>query len=139
MLSTKTEYAIRGLVELAGAQEKRPVAVREVSERQNLPAKYMEHIFKSLKSAGILKSIKGAAGGYILQKSPDEISLQEIMSAIAEEPVSLNCHGREGIREYCVGLPCDFLSVWIEIEKELENHLAEIKLSRFIVNNEERI
>jgi len=138
MLSTKTEYAIRGLVELAHQQENRPVAIRELSARQNLPAKYMEHIFNNLKSAGIIKSVKGASGGYILKRTPEEISLQEIMRAISDEPVSLNCQGRERMREYCVGIPCDFLSVWLEIEKELENHLADIKLSRFVITNKER-
>ncbi|MBW6516836.1 MAG: Rrf2 family transcriptional regulator [Candidatus Cloacimonetes bacterium] len=131
-LTTKTEYAIRGLIELAMQPAKKPLAIRELCEKQNLPIKYMEQIFRKLKSAGLLNSIKGAYGGYILNRPPSRISLKEIMSAIDDQPVKLNCCGKEGQRSYCVGEPCDFFNVWEEIESELDTHLSQIHLSRFL-------
>lgn len=137
-LTTKIEYAIRGLLELAMQPEKKPLAIRELCEKQNLPAKYMEQIFRHLKSAGILQSQKGAYGGYLLNRPPSQISLKEIMSAINEKPVRLNCCGKDGHRSYCVGEPCDFYAVWEEIEDELNTHFSGIHLSRFLYNREEQ-
>lgn len=136
-LATKTEYAIRGLIELARQPDKKPLAIRELCEKQHLPVKYMEQIFRRLKRAGLLKSLKGSRGGYLLQRLPEEITLQEIMSAIDEEPVRLNCCGHEGAREYCIGAPCNFYSVWEEIEDELDKHFSKIHLSRFLNTREE--
>ncbi len=136
-LTTKTEYAIRGLIELASQPGKKPLAIRELCEKQNLPVKYMEQIFRQLKQAGLLQSIKGAYGGYILNLPPSRISLKDIMTAIDDQPNRLNCCGKDGHRSYCVGQPCTFFNVWEEIESELDNHLSDIYLTRFLNNQEE--
>ncbi len=136
MMTTKTEYAIRGLIELARQPDQMPVAIREICEKQHLPVKYLEQIFRRLKKAGIVKSIKGACGGYILNHPAGQISLKEIMSAIEDEPARLNCNGKDGYREFCVGSPCDFFAVWETIEDDLDRHLSKVKLSRFLNRKE---
>ncbi len=137
-LNTKTEYAIRGLIELARQPQQKPLAIRKLCEKQHLPFKYMEQIFRRLKSAGLLKSLKGAYGGYILNRPPAEISLKEIMCAIDDEPAKLNCCGKDGHRYFCIGEPCDFFAVWEEIERELDRHFSQISLARFLIKQGER-
>lgn len=134
-LNTKTEYAIRGLIGLATRGGENPVAIRQLCDTENLPVKYMERIFGKLKDAGLIKSLKGAYGGYVLNSDPATISLKDIMQALDDQPVKLNCDGKHGLREFCGGTPCTFLTVWEEIENEFENHLSEIRLSRFLGQN----
>ncbi len=136
MLNTKTEYAIRGLVEVARKGNNKPVAIREICEKQHLPLKYMEQIFRSLKGAGLLKSIKGSCGGYLLYRPAEEITLKEIMTAINVRPARLDCCGQDGDREYCIGNPCTFYNVWEEIESELDNYLSKVTLKRFLIPGE---
>ena len=82
-LSRKSEYALLALIDLARCYGKNELLkIMEVSERNNIPKKYLEQIFLQLKGAGYVRSIRGSRGGYELAKSPDEITLAEIIRLI---------------------------------------------------------
>ena len=131
-LTTKIEYTVRALTELAKVTDGKPVTIKEICSRQQLPAKYMEQLFRKLKRKQLINSTKGALGGYILNASPDRLSLREIMSAVEDEPVRLDCCGDKGNREFCIGSPCDFYTTWQDIKKDLDQYFGNIPLSRFI-------
>ena len=79
-LSTKSEYAFLALLECAEAySENRRVKMNEIAEHRNVPKKYLEHILYQLKQAGIVKTKRGASGGILLSKPPEQISLAEIV------------------------------------------------------------
>src|SRR3972149_3337940 len=82
-ISAKTEYACIAMMELAsqfGTGE--PVRIRRIAERHDVPPRFLVQILLQLKGAGLVASIRGAAGGYQLVKSPEEVSLGQIMEVI---------------------------------------------------------
>lgn len=78
-LSTKSEYACLALIDLSENYGAGYIKIEDICQRQGLPRKYIEQILLSLKKAGYLKSRRGADGGYMLSRKPDEISLAEIV------------------------------------------------------------
>ena len=81
-LSTKCRYGLRALVDLAVFSENGHVALHEIAGRQEISLKYLEQDFSVLRRAGIVKSVKGAQGGYLLSKSPSDIRISEIVSVL---------------------------------------------------------
>jgi Rrf2 family cysteine metabolism transcriptional repressor len=83
IISAKTEYACIAILELAarhGSGE--PVRIRDIAEAHGVPSRFLVQILLQLKSAGLVNSIRGAAGGYQLAKEPDEISLLDVMAVV---------------------------------------------------------
>jgi Rrf2 family protein len=82
-LSAKTEYACLAVLELARAYDtSEPVRIRNIAAEHGIPSRFLVQILLQLKGAGLVQSTRGAAGGYQLIKSPDEITLGEVMAVI---------------------------------------------------------
>ena len=79
MISTKGRYALRIMVDVAQHDGEMPVSVREIAQRQDISGKYMEQIISVLTRSGLLRSIRGAQGGYHLAKSPEQITVGMIL------------------------------------------------------------
>jgi Rrf2 family protein len=89
MISKKTKYALKALIQLAERHRgNKPVLISEIAERDRLPKKFLELILLELKNKGILQSKKGKGGGYLLAQPPDKISLGAILR-ILEGPLAL--------------------------------------------------
>ncbi len=76
------KYAIYGIFDLAYNGGTQPVSLHEIGSRQEIPARYLEQIFQKLRRAGLVRSKRGPGGGYVLARSPDEISLADVLCAI---------------------------------------------------------
>ncbi len=86
-ISAKTEYACIAVLELAARYDQgKPVRIREIAEANGIPSRFLVQILLQLKSAGIVGSTRGAAGGYQLVKPPDEITLAEVMAVSDGQP-----------------------------------------------------
>lgn len=86
-LSAKAEYACIALMELAASNEQPgPVRIRQIASTQGIPERFLVQILLALKTVGLVESTRGAQGGYRLAKSPDQISLAEIVDAIDGRP-----------------------------------------------------
>jgi Rrf2 family protein len=88
MISRKTKYALNALVHLTKEKDKGPVLISQIAEREKIPQKFLEAILLDLKRAGILGSKKGKGGGYYLIKSPDQVSVADIMR-LFDGPIAL--------------------------------------------------
>lgn len=87
-LSAKTEYACIAVLELAARRQVgEPVRIREIAERQGVPPRFLVQILLQLKSAGVVVSTRGAAGGYQLARKPEDVTLGEVM-AVMEGPAA---------------------------------------------------
>jgi Rrf2 family protein len=134
MLSKKCKYAIHALVYLAERYQKGPIHIQEIAEKQRIPKKFLEAILLELRNSSILHSKKGKGGGYYLNKSPQDVTLIEIIrlmdGAIAMLPcVSLNYYRpcEECIDEKICGIRHAFISVRDETLKVLQGtSLAQI-------------
>ncbi len=81
-LGTKTRYGARAMLELALNYEKKVVSTREIARRQRISPKYLENLLASLRSASLVKSVRGAQGGHTLARHPGQINLREIYEAL---------------------------------------------------------
>ena len=91
MLTNRAKYATRALLELTLRREETSVTIQEIAERQNIPVKFLEQIFSSLKMLGYVESRRGPGGGYSLRKPPEEISLGEVVRAIEGPVAPISC------------------------------------------------
>lgn len=94
-LSKKTEYALRALAELAMNQEEGNLQAQELARREKIPIKFLEQILLVLKKAGVLQSRRGAGGGYLLSRPPEQVSLGEVVRLIEGPLVLLECASEE--------------------------------------------
>ena len=89
-LTTKGQYAIQAMIDIAvhSTKSKEPISLREIAKNQNIPLPFLEQIGINLRKAGLVKSIRGSSGGYILCKDKKIISLADIMQAV-EGPINV--------------------------------------------------
>jgi len=81
-LSTKGRYGLRAIVDMAIYSNGEHVSINSIAERQNISANYLEQVFSTLRKAGLVKSVKGAQGGYSLTKTPQEITIGMIIRVL---------------------------------------------------------
>ncbi|MDP8232806.1 MAG: Rrf2 family transcriptional regulator [Candidatus Zophobacter franzmannii] len=130
-ITSKTEYSLRALIEIAGNNGV-PMSIRAISDKQKLPAKYLEHLFREMKKKGIVTSSPGSKGGYRLARSTEEITLHEIISAVEEAPYMVYCQRKSKEHEFCIGHPCVIESLWTGIYDNIRNYMNTIKLSEIL-------
>lgn len=132
-LSTKGRYGLRAVVDLALNGEKEAVALSSVAERQGISISYLEQLIAKLKKAGIVNSIRGAQGGYILAKKPEEISVGDILRALEGDLNPVDCAELEGSNNSCVGANlCVTKYVWMRISDSINNTVDTMLLSELI-------
>jgi Rrf2 family cysteine metabolism transcriptional repressor len=90
-LSKRSEYGLRALLDLAKGERDTPVSLKELADRNNLPFKFMEHIFLSLRNAGIVLSHAGTRGGYTLSRHAGEIFLGEVIRTLDGTIAPVSC------------------------------------------------
>lgn len=88
-LSTKGRYGVKAMVDLAIHYGEAPVSIKSISQRQNISEYYLEQLFSSLRKAKLIKSIRGAQGGYVLNKLPEEISVADVIDVL-EGPIEIS-------------------------------------------------
>jgi Rrf2 family protein len=114
-ISARTDYACRAVLELAmNWPNKEPVQIEQIAKKQNVPMKYLVHILLQLKQAGIVQSIRGKEGGYILAKQPSKISLCEIIREVGG-PLVVYANKKD-----------IFSSIWVKVEEEMSKILDNI-------------
>jgi Rrf2 family iron-sulfur cluster assembly transcriptional regulator len=84
-LSTKGRYAVMAIVDLASMKADRPVPLADIAERQDISLSYLEQLFSKMKRGGVVRSVRGPGGGYILAKSRDAISVTDILRSVDDE------------------------------------------------------
>ncbi|HOD17741.1 MAG TPA: Rrf2 family transcriptional regulator [Candidatus Cloacimonadota bacterium] len=126
-ISTRTEYALRALLEMAQAKNE-PISAREICERRHLPRKYIERLLGNLRSAGLIESVPGAKGGYILAQKPEEITLLHIMQAVEDHSWEMSCNSNPP--EHCDGKECGLYLVWGDIYQNMRSVLGGYSLDK---------
>src|SRR3954470_11378874 len=99
MFSTKAEYGVRVLVELARRGSAHPVPLTEIAEANGLPLAYLEHLVARLRKAGLVESRRGARGGYMLARPAEEITMAEVVEALEGSIAPIECitEGADGV------------------------------------------
>ena len=137
-LTSRGRYAVMALADIANFDRQNPVSLRDISLRQNISLVYLEQIFSKLKKNNIVKSIRGANGGYILTRDPDQIKLSNIFSAVGEKVKTLQCK-RESKRG-CNGrsTKCITHYLWDDLEMYINDFFDKKNLGDLLKNNLEK-
>ena len=135
MFSTKAEYGVRVLVELARRDGDDPVPLSDVAETDGLPLAYLEHLVARLRKAGLVDSRRGARGGYLLARPADQITMAEVVEALEGSIAPIECisEGADGTlvcsRESDPDHVCPTKLLWTRVRGSIVTTLQETKLS----------
>lgn len=134
-VNTRTEYALRALLEMQWDSAD-PVSAQKICDRQQLPKKYVEHLLSALKSAGLISSSAGSRGGYTLSRPPEQISLLDVMQAVEDNSMHMDCIVNKG--EHCLGDSCCLSAFFMDIseaQKELfSRHNLKTIMDRYYLH-----
>ena len=131
-LTSKGRYAVMAMADLASNQNSKPVSLVDISLRQNISLSYLEQLFSKLKSEKLVKSARGSYGGYLLDKSPKDIKLLNIITAVDEEVKTLKCK-RES-KKGCNGknTKCITHNLWDNLENHINSFFEKINLEDLV-------
>ena len=128
-LSTRAKYGLKALIDLGLYSEKEAVSLQSIAGRQNISVSYLEQLMALLKKAGLVKSVRGAAGGYFLGRPAEEISVGDILEGGLE---AATCPGTEGDGG-CQGSDlCVAKLVWKRINDSITDAVDTLMLSELI-------
>jgi len=122
-ISMKSRYAVRALTELARREETepgKPVRLGDIADSRDMPLQFLEQVFAALRRGGVVRSRRGAAGGYALARPAAEITVLDVVAALDGVPSPAEC--TQGLCERVDG--CGASSVWIEAQQALEKVLG---------------
>lgn len=133
-LSTKGRYGLRAMVDLADHQETNPVSISSISARQDISISYLEQLLAKLRKAGLVKSVRGAQGGYVLTRKAEEISVGEILNILEGDLTPVNCTELSNNDEKsCNGSQyCVTKYVWQRINDSIQDTVNNIWLSELV-------
>ena len=135
-LTTKGRYAVMAMADLALFKDKGPISLTDISLRQNISLAYLEQIFIKLKNNNLVKSVRGAKGGYVLETSPEEIRISKIISAVNEEVKTLNCkkESKKGCNNR--NTKCITHNLWDQLDNHINNFFEKVKLNDLVKKNQ---
>jgi len=129
-LSTRTRYGMRAIIELAQHEEKRPLHLKVIAERQDISVKYLEQLMSLLRSAGFVRSVRGSKGGYVLGRPADQIKLSEVFRCLEGAVTTAECVEDAS---YCKrSSDCAAREVWTRVENAIQEVLESIRLSDLV-------
>ena len=131
-LTTKGRYAVMAMADLALYKDKGPISLTDISIRQNISLAYLEQIFIKLKQENLVKSIRGARGGYVLNAPPEEIKISNIISAVDEEIKTLNCkkESKRGCNNK--SSKCITHNLWDQLDQHINSFFEKVKLQDLV-------
>ena len=134
-LTTKGRYAVMAMADLALYKNNGPTSLTDISLRQNISLPYLEQIFIKLKDSNLVKSTRGAKGGYILEKPANEIKISNIISAVDEEVKTLNCkkESKKGCNNKST--KCITHNLWDQLDQHINNFFEKVKLQDLVKRN----
>ena len=135
-LSTKGRYAVTALADIALNSETRPVTLAEISGRQDISLAYLEQLFVRLRRAGIVESVRGPGGGYLLAIVPEQMRISDIMVAVDERLNAMGCDGQweEGIGCGKSKEACLTHSLWEQLSAHVHVFLNQTTIADVIGN-----
>jgi len=135
-MSTRGRYGTRAMVDIGENFGKGPVSLRKLTERQCLSMKYMEQIIPLLKASGLIRSARGARGGYVLAKEPCEISLHDIVQALEGTWSLVDCLEDDTLCDRAK--ECATYEIWRDVQAAIYKILDSTTLADMIERHREK-
>ena len=138
-LSTKGRYGLRALIDLAvHSSDGTPVSITSISDRQDLSERYLEQLMAMLKKAGLVRSVRGAGGGYVLAREAEEISVGDVLRALEGNLDPVDCAGLDPDGVCQAADSCVTKYVWKRINESINRTVDEIRLDQLVEESRKR-
>jgi len=137
-ITTLAEYGVICALHLARRAAEGPVTGREIAELERLPVDYVEQILLRLRRAGLVRSTRGARGGYALARDSEQISIREVIEASETTTFDLHCVSHPVGEERCsASQTCSIRPVWLLLQAKIDDVLAGVRLSDLLAEEGE--
>ena len=130
-LTTKGRFAVTAMVDLALRQNRGPVTLAAISERQHISLSYLEQLFGKLRRARLVSSVRGPGGGYNLAHPAQDISVASIVTAVDEPLDATQCGGKENCHEE---KRCMTHDLWATLNEKMYDYLSSVTLADLVAH-----
>ena len=130
-LTTKGRFAVTAMVDLALRQNRGPVTLAAISERQHISLSYLEQLFGKLRRAALVSSVRGPGGGYNLAQPPNGISVADIVAAVDELFDATQCGGKENCHD---DKRCMTHDLWATLNEKMYEYLSSVTLADLVAH-----
>ena len=131
-LSTKGRYAVMAMVDLAKHSKGHPVALAEIADRQEISLSYLEQLFAKLREGGLVKSVRGPGGGYLLAHPQDVMRISDIILAVDEPIRTTRCAANSQTGCRVNKTRCLTHDLWEELGNQIHTYLSSVTLADVI-------
>jgi len=132
-LTTKGRFAVTAMVDLAMRQTRGPVTLAAISERQRISLSYLEQLFGKLRRHKLVTSVRGPGGGYNLARTPQSITVAEIISAVDEPLDATQCGGKENCHD---DRRCMTHDLWATLNEKMHDYLSSVTLGDLLAHQQ---
>jgi len=132
-LTTKGRYAVTAMLDLAINAGISPTSLGDISQRQGISLSYLEQLFARLRRAGLVKSVRGPGGGYLLAQSASEITVSRVIDAVNETVDATRCQGLSDCQQ---GDTCLTHHLWCELSGQIRQFLDDVTLEQLLQRND---
>jgi len=124
-LTTKGRYAVTAMLDMAVNADEGPICLADIARRQQISLSYLEQLFSRLRRAGLVESVRGPGGGYLLATSADDISVARIIEAVNESVDTTRCGGLSDCQQ---GDTCLTHHLWLDLSEHIQDFLDGVTL-----------
>ncbi len=135
-LSTRARYAARAVIELAGKHGQGPVQLKDIAECQSISDKYLEQLLSPLRAKGIIRTIRGNKGGYLLARPPEDVTLYEIIETVEGKLAPVPCVNNPDMCERHG--QCIMTDIWSDLKDIITKELSSKNLAELVSLQEEK-
>lgn len=135
-LTTKGRYAVTAMLDLALNCEKGPVSLADISARQEISLSYLEQLFSKLRQNGLVSSVRGPGGGYLLKMPIEQVFIAQIIDAVNESVDTTNCNGAGNCQQ---GEVCLTHHLWSDLSARIHQFLSGISLADLVARRDVQI
>ena len=128
-LTAKGRYAVTAMLDLAVHDERGPISLADISDRQGISLSYLEQLFAKLRRHSLVESVRGPGGGYRLSRPADEIFVAQIVDSVDENVDATKCNGRADCQG---GETCLTHELWSDLSEQIHQFLNGIDLASLI-------
>lgn len=129
-LSTRTRYGMRAILELAENYGGGPLQLKVIARHQDISVKYLEQLMTILKSAGIVRSVRGSKGGYMLSRLPSEVKVSDCFNCLEGPVITTECVDNKDVCPRTSG--CVTRELWTEVQNAIMSVLQSVTLQNLV-------
>ncbi|MBL6974769.1 MAG: Rrf2 family transcriptional regulator [Deltaproteobacteria bacterium] len=129
-ISARAEYALLALMELSNNETDRPIQSREISSRAGVPKPFLDQLLLDLRRSGLVRSVRGPGGGYVLARTPGDITVRDAMAVVEGSTLNTQCGIKSSDGAPCKRLnTCALMEVWNRVDDAIDGVLATTTLA----------